>query len=103
MLRLDRLRHQVALAVADGLGLPRGARGEDELGDITRGEAGEIRDAATATRRTLGLTRAREFQASAAALGVATAECLDLGDGNLANLPFTDVVTQVRAVASGSL
>ncbi|MGI8693734.1 MAG: PIG-L deacetylase family protein [Geodermatophilaceae bacterium] len=38
---------------------------------LTRGEAGQIRDAAAATRRTLGATRSTELTQAAQALGVA--------------------------------
>ena len=65
---------------------------------LTQGEAGEIRDSFAATRRTLGATRAKELNASAAALGVGRAECLDLGDGKLAQLPFEELAAQVRAI-----
>ncbi|MGI8880290.1 MAG: PIG-L family deacetylase [Jatrophihabitans sp.] len=64
---------------------------------LTEGEAGEIRDSAVATRRALGATRVKELTASAVALGVTSAECPDLGDGNLARLPFTDLVSHVRS------
>ena len=50
---------------------------------LTQGEAGQIRDAATATRRMLGAVRVKELRASAAALGVDHVTCLDLGDGQL--------------------
>lgn len=65
---------------------------------LTRGDAGQIRHSATATRRTLGATRALELEASAAALGVGHVECLDLGDGNLERMPFADLVAQVGPV-----
>ncbi len=68
------------------------------LVSLTRGEAGEIRDSAAATRRTLGATRAGEFVASARSLGVATTQCLDLGDGKLSRLPYSDLVAQVREI-----
>ena len=49
----------------------------------TRGEAGQIRDAKVATRRTLGQVRAQELQRSCQQLGVQHAVCLDYGDGTL--------------------
>jgi LmbE family N-acetylglucosaminyl deacetylase len=49
----------------------------------TRGEAGQIRDAKLATRRTLGQVRAQELQQACAHLGVQQARCLDYGDGQL--------------------
>lgn len=65
---------------------------------LTEGEAGEIRDSAVATRRTLGAVRAKELNASAAALGVISTECLDLGDGKLDRLPFDQLVGQVHSI-----
>jgi LmbE family N-acetylglucosaminyl deacetylase len=53
------------------------------LVSLTMGEAGQIRDARAATRRTLGIVRAKELEASASALGVDHVTCLDLGDGRL--------------------
>ena len=44
---------------------------ETAIVSLTQGEAGEIRDSVAATRRTLGATRAKELNASAAALGSA--------------------------------
>ena len=49
----------------------------------TRGEAGQIRDAGQATRRTLGEVRERELQAACAVLGVGHTLCLDYRDGTL--------------------
>src|SRR3954470_1116013 len=65
---------------------------------LTQGEAGQIRDHTAATRRTLGATRVEELRTSAAALGVADVECLDLGDGNLARMPFETVVDVVLPI-----
>ncbi len=65
---------------------------------LTRGDAGQIRDSATATRRTLGATRAAELDAAGAALGVGHVECHDLGDGNLGRMPFGDLVARVRPI-----
>ena len=53
---------------------------------FTRGEAGQIRDTDVATRRTLGEVRAAEMQAACELLGVQHVECLDFGDGRLAQL-----------------
>lgn len=52
----------------------------------TRGEAGQIRDAQAATRRTLGLVRERELREACARLGVQRALCLDYFDGTLKDL-----------------
>jgi LmbE family N-acetylglucosaminyl deacetylase len=51
----------------------------------TRGEAGQIRDATRATRRTLGAVREKELEAACAALGVSHVRCLDYRDGTLAD------------------
>ena len=67
------------------------------LVSLTRGEAGEIRDAASATRRTLGDVRAGELASAAAELGADHAVCLDLGDGKLALRPRGDLVVAVAA------
>lgn len=80
------------------LALAAAAGAETAVVSLTRGEAGQIRDSAVATRRTLGATRVRELEAASAALGVAGVACLDLGDGNLARMPYADVVAPVRAV-----
>ena len=46
------------------------AGAETTIVSLTRGDAGQIRDSAVATRRTLGATRVGELEAAAAALGV---------------------------------
>lgn len=61
---------------------------------FTRGEAGQIRDAAVATRRTLGEKRARELHLACHALGVQHVRCLDYGDGKLNDIPQTQLVGQ---------
>jgi LmbE family N-acetylglucosaminyl deacetylase len=50
----------------------------------TRGERGQIRDPAAATRRTLGAVRERELRAAAAELGVQHVRALNYADGTLA-------------------
>jgi LmbE family N-acetylglucosaminyl deacetylase len=84
--------------VGGTLALAAAAGAETAVVSLTRGEAGQIRDSATATRRTLGVTRVAELEAAAAALGVAHVECFDLGDGNLARMPYEELVAQVREV-----
>ncbi len=59
---------------------------------FTRGEAGQIRDAAVATRRTLGEKRARELELACQVLGVQHVRCLDYGDGKLKGIPQTELV-----------
>jgi len=65
---------------------------------LTRGEAGQIRDAGAATRRTLGATRVAELERSARALGVDDTDCLDLGDGTLAHRSLADIAAIVRGI-----
>src|SRR5215472_2664582 len=50
----------------------------------TRGEQGQIRDPAAATRHTLGAVRERELRAAAAELGVQHVRALNYADGTLA-------------------
>ena len=52
----------------------------------TQGEAGQIRDAQVATRRTLGDVRAQELQLACERLGVHHAVCLNYGDGKLQDI-----------------
>ncbi len=59
---------------------------ETMIVSFTKGEAGQIRDAAIATRRTLGSVRANELDLSCEALNIAHVRCLDFGDGKLSNL-----------------
>jgi LmbE family N-acetylglucosaminyl deacetylase len=68
---------------------------------LTQGEAGQIRDVATATRRTLGAVRVKELQDSASALGVDHVTCLDLGDGQLSARPLTELAAIVRTLIEG--
>jgi len=51
----------------------------------TRGERGQIRDAAAATRRSLGAVREGELRAAAAELGVQHVQVLTYPDGTLAH------------------
>jgi LmbE family N-acetylglucosaminyl deacetylase len=64
---------------------------------LTEGEGGQIRDS-SATRRTLGSVRAKELEASAAALGADHVTCLDLGDGRLAGRPIAETAAAVRGL-----
>src|ERR1700709_332455 len=50
---------------------------------LTKGEAGQIRDAGAATRATLRGVREKEFHAAGNALGVTETRCLDYPDGGL--------------------
>jgi LmbE family N-acetylglucosaminyl deacetylase len=66
----------------------------------TRGERGQIRDPAAATRRTLGAVRESELRAAAAELGVRRVQVLDYADGTLEHhrsslgAELTDIVRQ---------
>ena len=53
---------------------------------LTRGGAGQIRDAGVATRATLTTVREREFEAAGKELGLSRTRCLDLPDGGLAGV-----------------
>ena len=50
---------------------------------VTRGDAGQIRDARVATRRTLGQVRERELRLACERLGIQHAVCLEYRDGTL--------------------
>ncbi|MHA6625709.1 PIG-L family deacetylase [Pseudonocardia sichuanensis] len=65
---------------------------------LTRGEAGQIRDATAATRRTLGTVRASELARAGDALGVDRVTCLDMGDGRLGKQPLAEVAATARSV-----
>lgn len=64
----------------------------------TKGDAGQIRDANIATRRTLGAVREQELQASCKALGAQTARCLHYGDGTLKDLDINRLVEDVTSI-----
>lgn len=63
-----------------------GAGAEVHVVSLTKGEAGQIRDAGTATRATLKTVREKELQAAGEALGIAGTRCLDHSDGGLSLL-----------------
>jgi len=66
----------------------------------TRGEAGQIRSAGTATRRTLAGVREQELQRACQRLGVQQAMCLDYADGTLKDVDqerlTRDIVKLIR-------
>jgi LmbE family N-acetylglucosaminyl deacetylase len=64
----------------------------------TRGQAGQIRDARVATRRTVAAAREGELRAACERLGVAQVRCWDYLDGILAEADFHDLVGQVVEV-----
>jgi LmbE family N-acetylglucosaminyl deacetylase len=65
---------------------------------FTRGEAGQIRDASIATRRTLAATREQELHRSCNQLGVQHVRCLDYGDGKLEDIPQEQLVRQATQI-----
>ena len=65
---------------------------------FTRGEAGQIRNAALATRRTLGDRRAAELEHACRTLGVQHVRCLDFGDGKLKSVPQETLVAAAVAI-----
>jgi LmbE family N-acetylglucosaminyl deacetylase len=65
---------------------------------MTQGEAGQIRNAQAATRRTLGQTRAQELQRACQELGVQHVLCLDYGDGKLKELEPRTLVGKVTEI-----
>jgi LmbE family N-acetylglucosaminyl deacetylase len=72
------------------------ARGSEALVvSFTRGEAGQIRDARVATRRTLGARREEELRNACKELGVQHVRCLDYSDGMLENVPLDELVGRV--------
>lgn len=66
----------------------------------TRGQAGQIRDARVATRRTIAAVREAELRQACDQLGVAHVECWDYLDGALAEADFAtltgDIVRRIR-------
>lgn len=73
----------------------RGA--EIEVISATRGQAGAIRDAGVATRRTIGEVRDRELQRACDHLGVQRAHCLNYQDGGLAMSDLTPLTAELTA------
>src|SRR5690349_458211 len=64
----------------------------------TRGDAGQIRDARAATRRTLGQARERELAAACERLGVQHVRCLDYGDGTLKHVEQETLTRDVAEI-----
>jgi len=64
----------------------------------TRGDAGQIRDATVATRRTLGAVRERELRDACAILGVQRVCCLDYRDGTLNDTDRSTLVADVGRI-----
>ncbi|HWQ15905.1 MAG TPA: PIG-L family deacetylase [Roseiflexaceae bacterium] len=77
------------------------AGAETMVVSATRGDAGQIRDARAATRRTLGEVRERELHAACARLGVRHALCLDYGDGTLKDIDQEALTGHVARIIRG--
>lgn len=75
------------------------ARGAEAIVcSATRGEAGQIRDATVATRRTLGAVREGELRDACAILGVDRVSCLDYRDGTLRDVDRAVLVADVEKI-----
>ena len=64
----------------------------------TRGQAGQIRDAAAGNRRTIGAVREAELRLACERLGITTVRCLEHVDGTLADAGFPALVDEVAEV-----
>lgn len=63
-----------------------GAGAEVRVVSLTKGGAGQIRDASVATRATLTEVRVTELDAAGKALGLTETSCLDFSDGQLSEI-----------------
>lgn len=64
----------------------------------TRGQAGQIRDAAVGNRRTIAAVREAELRLACERLGITNVRCLDHVDGTLADARFSALVEEVAEV-----
>ncbi len=64
----------------------------------TRGQAGQIRDAAAGNRRTIAAVREAELRLACERLGITRVRCLDRVDGTLADAEFSALVDEVAEV-----
>jgi LmbE family N-acetylglucosaminyl deacetylase len=64
----------------------------------TRGQAGQIRDAAVGDRRTIAAVREAELRLACERLGITKVRCLDHMDGTLADSGFSALVDEVAEV-----
>ena len=62
---------------------------------FTQGEAGQIREASAATRRTLGEVRRKELYQACQQLGVQQTVCLNYGDGKLKDIAQAELVERI--------
>ena len=77
-----------------------GAGAEVHVVSLTRGGAGQIRDAAVATRSTLTDVRERELVAAGEELGVVATRCLDYADGSLAQVDTEELLALAHELIS---
>ena len=66
----------------------------------TRGQAGQIRDAAAGSRRTIASVREAELRLACERLGITTVRCLDHVDSTLADAEFPALVDEVAEAIS---
>ena len=64
----------------------------------TRGQAGQIRDAAVGTRQTIAAVREAELRLACERLGITRVRCLDHIDGTLADAEFPALVDEMAGV-----
>jgi LmbE family N-acetylglucosaminyl deacetylase len=64
----------------------------------TRGQAGQIRDAAAGNRRTIAAVREAELRLACERLGVTAVRCLDYVDGTLADAEISALADEVAEV-----
>jgi LmbE family N-acetylglucosaminyl deacetylase len=64
----------------------------------TRGQAGQIRDAAAGNRQTIAAVREAELRLACERLGITKVRCLDHVDGTLADAEFSALVDEVAEV-----
>jgi LmbE family N-acetylglucosaminyl deacetylase len=64
----------------------------------TRGQAGQIRDAAVGNRRTIAAVREAELRLACERLGITKVRCLDYVDGTLADAEFSALVDEIAEV-----
>ena len=65
---------------------------------LREGRQDRIRDAAAATRRTIGAVREAELRRACSRLGIKHVRCLDHADGNLAGADFSALVDEIAEV-----
>ncbi|HYO32009.1 MAG TPA: PIG-L family deacetylase [Nocardioidaceae bacterium] len=78
------------------------AGAEVHVVSLTKGGAGQIRDASAATRSTLTAVREKELHAAGLELGLTDTRCLDYPDGGLADIDNQTLVTLASELISGT-